>query len=118
MPRPVARRPDHPQLGRTDETGSDGNSPSCASPLPESAPGGTRSLELAEGDGSKKDEKSALPEGVKLIRTLDFGAVLVIEALWERLGIGPILRKLMAESGAASSMTALLGHDGKSSVRA
>jgi transposase len=55
-------------------------------------------LDLAK-DGSKKDEKSALPDGVKLIRTLDFGAVLVIEALWERLGIGPILRKLMAESG-------------------
>jgi hypothetical protein len=50
-------------------------------------------------DGSKKDDKSVLPEGVKLIRTLDFGAVLVIEALWERLGIGPILRKLMEESG-------------------
>ena len=50
-------------------------------------------------DGSKNSDRSALPEGVKLIRTLDFGAVLVIEALWERLGIGPILRKLMEESG-------------------
>ena len=49
---------------------------------------------------TKKQECSALPEGVRLLRTLELGTVLAIEALWERLGIGPILRKAMEESGA------------------
>jgi len=42
---------------------------------------------------------SALPEGVKLIRTLELGIPSVTEALWERLGIGPALRKVMREHG-------------------
>ena len=49
---------------------------------------------------AKRQEPTALPEGVGLIRTLELGTVLTIEALWERLGIGPILRKAMEESGA------------------
>ena len=35
-----------------------------------------------------------LPEDIKLIQTLGFGRVMVIEALWERLGIGKTLRDL------------------------
>lgn len=47
-----------------------------------------------------KDESlSRLPEDMKLIRTLQFGIPFVAEVLWERLGIGPVLRKVMAESG-------------------
>lgn len=46
-----------------------------------------------------RHETSALPEGVKLLKTLELGTVLVIEALWERLGIGPILRRVLEESG-------------------
>jgi transposase len=42
---------------------------------------------------------SALPEGVKLIQTLGLGIPYVAEALWERLGIGPTLRKVMQEDG-------------------
>ncbi len=34
-----------------------------------------------------------MPEDVKLVRTLGLGNVVVIEALWERLGIGPTLRE-------------------------
>ena len=49
---------------------------------------------------TKKQEHPALPEGVRLLRTLELGTVLAIAALWERLGIGPILRKAMEESGA------------------
>jgi transposase len=51
-------------------------------------------------DKTKRQEPSALPEGVRLIRTLELGTVLAVEAFWERLGIGPILRKAMEESGA------------------
>ena len=35
-----------------------------------------------------------LPGDIKLIRTLGFGCVMVIEALWERLGIGKTLRDI------------------------
>jgi len=41
----------------------------------------------------------ALPDDVKLIRTVDLGIPLVVEALWERLKLGPALRKAMEESG-------------------
>lgn len=40
---------------------------------------------------------SALPEGVKLVQTLGLGIPYLTEALWERLGIGPALRKVMQE---------------------
>ena len=56
-------------------------------PFTESAPNPTGEL------------SPALPDDVKLIRTLDFGVPLVVEALWERLKIGPTLRKVMEESG-------------------
>ncbi len=34
------------------------------------------------------------PSDLKLIRTFDFGCVMVIEALWERLGLGKTLRQI------------------------
>ena len=41
----------------------------------------------------------ALPDDVKLIGTVDLGVPLVVEALWERLKLGPTLRRAMEESG-------------------
>jgi hypothetical protein len=48
---------------------------------------------------STPEATSALPEGVKLIQTLGLGIPCVTETLWERLGIGPALRKVMEEDG-------------------
>jgi len=45
------------------------------------------------------ERTSALPEEVKLIGTVGLGVPLVVEALWERLKLGPALRKAMEESG-------------------
>lgn len=43
--------------------------------------------------------EAPLPEDVKLIRTCELGTVMVLEALWERLGIGPALKKVMQQHG-------------------
>jgi hypothetical protein len=48
------------------------------------------------------EKTPALPEGVKLIQTLELGVPLVVETLWERLKLGPTLRKAMEESGGSS----------------
>jgi transposase len=40
-----------------------------------------------------------LPESLQLIRSLELGTLLVIETLWERLGIGKTLRKAAEQSG-------------------
>jgi hypothetical protein len=37
-------------------------------------------------------EKEGLPKGLTLVGTVELGTPFVIEALWERLGIGPALR--------------------------
>jgi transposase len=47
---------------------------------------------------SKCEGASGLPEELKLIQTLGLGVPLVAEALWERLGIGPSLRKVSQEA--------------------
>ena len=39
------------------------------------------------------------PEDMKQIQTFEFGTVLAIETLWEKLGIGEALRKIMKEQG-------------------
>ncbi len=52
----------------------------------------------APGGSSARQEATGLPEDLKLIRTLDLGVPFVTEILWERLGIGPALRKVMTES--------------------
>lgn len=55
---------------------------------------------LSEGAPTSIGEQPpALPEDVKLVRTLEFGVPYVVEALWERLKLGPTLRKVMEESG-------------------
>jgi hypothetical protein len=48
---------------------------------------------------SISEQPKALPEDVRLVGTLDFGVPFVVEALWERLKLGPTLRKVMEESG-------------------
>jgi hypothetical protein len=40
-----------------------------------------------------------LPESLQLVRSLELGPLLVIEALWERLGIGKTLRAVAQQSG-------------------
>jgi hypothetical protein len=61
-------------------------------PTAESAgPGAQRHLAGAAG--------SLWPEGLKLLGSRALGLVLVIEALWERLGIGSVLRQIVAEEG-------------------
>ena len=71
----------------------------CAAQSPESAEWRC-AIPLSEDTPAPVGEQSvALPEDVKLIRTLEFGVPYVVEALWERLEIGPTLRKVMEESG-------------------
>jgi hypothetical protein len=41
---------------------------------------------------------SALPEGVTLVGSRRLGLVWLVEALWERLGIGPTLRQVLTPS--------------------
>jgi len=48
---------------------------------------------------SVSSETAALPQDVLLIQTLGLGVPFVAEALWERLGIGPTLRKVIKEAG-------------------
>ena len=55
---------------------------------------------LAQGDGACAND--ALPGDVKLIRTVGLGPVVVIEALWNRLGIGEILREKLRKKRRAS----------------
>lgn len=46
-----------------------------------------------------REDAAALPQDVKLMRTLGLGVPYVTEVLWERLGIGPTLRKVISEAG-------------------
>ena len=49
---------------------------------------------LNDSEDQQHNSALGLPRDVKLIRTLAFGCVLVIEALWERLGLGKELRDI------------------------
>jgi hypothetical protein len=54
-------------------------------------------------------EVSRLPSDLKLLRTLELGTVWAIEALWERLGLGPTLRQALArQQGSVPYERALL----------
>ena len=50
--------------------------------------------DLSETEHKTLSTGADLPGDVKIIRTFGFGCVMVIEALWERLGIGKILRDI------------------------
>jgi len=49
---------------------------------------------LATTDEASLHSPLGLPKDLKLIRTLSLGTVLLIEALWERVGIGQSLRDI------------------------
>jgi transposase len=49
---------------------------------------------LVQSDGSGLDSSTGLPKDLKLIDTLALGTPWVVEALWERLGIGRVLRNI------------------------
>ena len=49
---------------------------------------------LADTDSTALQNATGLPKDLRLIRTLGLGTTLVIEALWERLGIGPMFRHI------------------------
>jgi len=50
----------------------------------------------------EKDMNVGFPRDLKLIGTRELGTVLVIEALWERLGIGKIIREICKRKGLAA----------------
>lgn len=54
---------------------------------------------LADAEGRTLDSSVGLPKDLKLIRTLPLGTPLVIEALWERLGIGKTFRDICKTCG-------------------
>ena len=47
-----------------------------------------------KNDADNKNQPEGLPKDLKLIGTRTLGTVWLIEALWEKLGIGKILRKV------------------------
>ncbi len=51
-------------------------------------------LKAADPIAGDNDSSSGFPKDLSLIRTHTLGTPLVIEALWERLGIGKILRDI------------------------
>jgi len=55
-------------------------------------------LNVVEHD-TRLERKVDWPKDVKQIKTFEFGTVLIIETLWEKLGIGEALRKIMKEKG-------------------
>lgn len=53
---------------------------------------------LADGGDLARDV-AGLPKDMTFLRTVELGTVLVIEALWEELGIGSTLRRIAQEAG-------------------
>lgn len=55
--------------------------------------------DTAPAAGEAARSKALLPGDVKLLRTLELGPVLALEALWERLGIAAALQKIIKQHG-------------------
>lgn len=55
--------------------------------------------DAAPAAGEAAQSQAALPDDVKLLRTLELGPVLALEALWERLGIAAALQKIIKQHG-------------------
>jgi transposase len=53
---------------------------------------------LAASKAATSQRSPGLPDNLHLIGTLELGTVVVIEALWERLGIGKVLREVIQQS--------------------
>ena len=49
---------------------------------------------LASNKGKSSTDQVGFPQDLKLIQTVTLGTVITIEALWERLGIGKVLRDI------------------------
>ena len=62
---------------------------------------GVEVLDPLNKGGEDNPRDSGLPDGIECIGTVELGTIVVIETLWERLGIGQILRKKMLSDGCA-----------------
>jgi len=58
-----------------------------------------RVCELEVTDPLEKEDTQDWPDTLQLVQTLELGTLVVIEALWERLGIGKTLREVTKQSG-------------------
>ncbi len=61
-------------------------------------------LEVNEGGADHeqrlvRQDNDLLPHEVKMIRTQELGAAMALEVLWDRLGIGPALKKIIKQNG-------------------
>lgn len=54
-------------------------------------------LDPRADNGQEKSSGRILPDDLEILHTVELGTVLVIEALWERLGIGKALRTLLGK---------------------
>jgi hypothetical protein len=70
-------------------------------------------LEVGDGGGEgvsetpREAETAALVEGVVLVGSRRLGLVWVVEALWERLAIGPTLRRVLGEGALERALLAM-----------
>ena len=51
----------------------------------------------SDATGVHQQGSGGLPDDLEILRTVELGTVLVIETLWERLGIGKALRALLGK---------------------
>ena len=51
---------------------------------------GVEVIDPLDGDS----HKGGLPQDVRILRTVDFGTIKIVESLWERYGIGKIFREV------------------------
>lgn len=81
-------------FGRADQLDRDGLGRLCKSIA--------RVCNLKVSDPCEEDRKTTdeigLPKDLKLIKTLGFGCVMAIDAIWERLGIGSIIRQICKDN--------------------
>lgn len=81
-------------FGRADQLDRDGLVRLCKSIA--------RVCNLKVSDPCEEDRKTTaeigLPKDLKLIKTLGFGCVMAIDAIWERLGIGSIIRQICKDN--------------------
>jgi transposase len=49
--------------------------------------------------GTALADRAGLPDDVRLVKTIDLGTVMVVEALWEKLGVGEALRAAAKKGG-------------------
>ena len=59
-------------------------------------------INIVDSDAGEA-QGGGLPDGLEILRTVELGTVLVIESLWERLGIGKALRVLLGKSKYAAA---------------